>query len=206
MEIILLERVDNLGQMGDVVTVKNGYARNFLIPQKKALRANEANKERFEHQRADLEARNIERKSEAEAVAEKINGRSFVVIRQASEMGLLYGSVSTRDIAETASSDGVSVDRGQVRLEKPIKALGIVSVRVRLHPEVDATIEINVARSEEEAERQARGEDVLAEAQDDTEAEDSETTGTEFFDEDAQHAADEDGENEAEAGEEKTDD
>ena len=128
MEIILLERVDNLGQMGDVVTVKNGYARNFLIPQKKALRANEENKKRFENQRADLEARNLERKKEAEDVAKKIDGRSFVVIRQSSEMGLLYGSVTTRDIAETASGDGVAIDRGQVRLDKPIKTLGIVPV------------------------------------------------------------------------------
>lgn len=183
MEVILLERVDNLGQMGDVVTVKNGYARNFLLPQKKALRANEANKSRFEQQRADLEARNLERKAEAESLVEKINGRSFIVIRQASEMGLLYGSVSTRDIAETASSDGVTIDRVQVRLEKPIKTLGITPVKIRLHPEVDATIDINVARSEEEAERQARGENVLVEADDD--ANEEEAQGAEFFDGDA---------------------
>ena len=205
MEIILLERVDNLGQMGDVVTVKSGFARNYLIPQKKALRANEANKQRFENQRADLEARNLERKKEAEAVAEKINGRSFIVIRQSSEMGLLYGSVTTRDIAETASGDGVAIDRGQVRLEKPIKTLGIVPVRVRLHPEVDATIEINVARSEEEAERQARGENVLAETEEETEATE-EDQGAEFFDESAQQAVEEDSDNTSEAVEEKTDD
>ena len=149
MELILLERVENLGQMGDVVTVKSGYARNFLLPQRKALRANEENRKRFEVQRADLEARNLERKKEAEQVAVKLDGRSFVVIRQASETGLLYGSVSTRDIAETASDDGVQVERSQVRLDKPIKSLGIFPVRVRLHPEVDATIEINIARSEE---------------------------------------------------------
>jgi len=182
MELILLERVDNLGQMGDIVTVKSGYARNFLLPQKKALRANEANKKQFETQRADLEARNLERKKEAESVADKLNGRSFVIIRQASEVGLLYGSVSTRDIAEAASSEGVQVERGQVRLNKPLKSLGLIPVRVRLHPEVDATIEVNVARSEEEAERQAAGEDIYA---DKNEEETSEET-PEFFDPDAQ--------------------
>lgn len=202
MEIILLERVENLGQMGDVVKVKDGYARNFLLPNKKALRANDANKQLFENQRADLEARNLERKTEAENVAGKLDGRAFVVIRQASEMGLLYGSVTTRDIAETASEDGVSVDRGQVRLDKPIKTLGITSVRIRLHPEVDATIEINVARSEEEAERQARGENVLADANDhDDDAE--EEQGAEFFDESGQavieNAENESGDNEANA-------
>lgn len=199
MQIILLERVDNLGQMGDEVTVKPGYARNFLLPQKKALRANDANRKIFENQRADLEARNIERKSEATALAEKINGRAFVVIRQASETGLLYGSVSTRDIATVASDDGVSVDRAQVRLEKPIKTLGIFSVKIRLHPEVDAAIEINVARSEEEAERQARGEDIFAQAEDEIDGEEDEQ-GAEFFDEEAQAAV----ESDEDAVEEKT--
>lgn len=191
MELILLERVDNLGQMGDIVTVKSGYARNFLLPQKKALLANDANKAVFEAQRADLEARNLERKKEAEAVAEKIDGRSFALIRQASETGLLYGSVSTRDIAATASEEGVSIDRTQVRLDKPIKTLGITSVRIRLHPEVDASIEINVARSLEEAERQARGEDVLAQTDDLDEAEDDIDQSAEFFDETSSEAAEE---------------
>ncbi len=134
MDLILLERVENLGQMGDVVTVKSGYARNFLLPQKKALRANEENKKRFETQRVDLEARNLERKKEAEDVGKKIDGQTFVVLRQASEVGLLYGSVSTRDIAETASQSRVQVERSQVRLDKPLKTLGIFPVRIRLHP------------------------------------------------------------------------
>ena len=186
MDVILLERVENLGQMGDVVKVKPGYARNFLLPQKKALRANDANKAVFENQRAQLEARNLERKNEAEAAAEKINGRAFVVIRQSSETGVLYGSVSTRDIAETASSEGVHIERAQVRLDKPLKALGVFSVRVVLHPEVDAFIDINIARSEDEAERQARGENVLARADEiDDEDEDAAQTAPEFFDEGA---------------------
>ena len=183
MELILLERVENLGQMGDVVTVKPGYARNFLLPQKKALRANDANRKIFETQRAELEARNLERRTEAEQVAVKLEGRSFVVIRQASEMGLLYGSVSTRDIAETASGEGVQLERSQVRLDKPLKTLGIFPVRIRLHPEVVATIEVNIARTEEEAERQAAGENILAREDDQPEVEEE---NAEFFDPDAQ--------------------
>lgn len=184
MDVILLERVENLGQMGDVVKVKPGYARNFLLPQKKALRANEANKAVFENQRVDLEARNLERKSEAEAAAAKINGKVFVVIRQSSETGILYGSVSTRDIAETASSEGVHIEKGQVRLDKPLKSLGVFNVRIVLHPEVDTRIDINIARSEEEAERQARGENVLVQVDEAPEEETSEST-PEFFDEGA---------------------
>jgi len=187
MEVILLERVENLGQMGDVVNVKPGFARNFLLPQKKALRANDTNKKVFEQQRVDLEARNLERKSEAEAAAKKINGSSFVVIRQASETGVLYGSVSTRDIAEAASADGVKIERAQVRLLKPLKSLGVFGVRIVLHPEVDASIDVNIARSEDEAERQARGENVLA-APDEQEEEAGEETAAEFFDEEAQAA------------------
>ncbi len=179
MELILLERVENLGQMGDIVTVKDGYGRNFLLPTKKALRVNEENKKRFEEQRAELEARNLERKGEASAVAAKLDKKAFVVIRQASEMGLLYGSVSTKDIAEQASSDGVQISRSQVRLDKPIKTLGIFPVRIRLHPEVDATIEINIARSDEEAVRQAAGEDILTREED--KVEEAEST-PEFFD------------------------
>ncbi len=187
MEIILLERVENLGQMGDVVRVKPGFARNFLLPQKKALRANEANRKVFEAQRADLEARNLERKKDAEDAGQRIDGKSFTVIRQASEMGMLYGSVSTRDIAEIASEGGVKVERAQIRLDKPLKTIGIFSVRVALHPEVDATIEINVARSEDEAERQARGENVLARETDEPDEDEGETAA-EFFDPDAQEA------------------
>lgn len=184
MDVILLERVENLGQMGDVVKVKPGYARNFLLPQKKALRANDANKAVFENQRAELEARNLERKSEAEAAAGKINGKAFVVIRQSSETGILYGSVSTRDIAETASEEGVHIEKAQVRLDKPLKSLGVFSVRIVLHPEVDARIDINIARSEDEAERQARGENVLAQAEEAPEEDEADNT-PEFFDEGA---------------------
>ncbi len=185
MEVILLERVENLGQMGDVVKVRDGFARNFLLPQKKALRANDANRELFATQRADLEARNLERRKEAEAAAGKIDGLTFVVIRQASEAGMLYGSVSTRDIAEVAGEEGVSIDRAQVRLDKPLKALGVFPVRVMLHPEVSVSVNINVARSLEEAERQARGENVLARGDE----EEAEADVAEFFDEGAAPAA-----------------
>ena len=200
MEVILLERVENLGQMGDVVKVKSGFARNYLLPQKKALRANDANKQVFEHQRADLEARNLERKAEAEAAAERLNGRSFVVIRQASEAGALYGSVTARDIADAASDDGVKIERSQVRIDKPLKTIGIEQVRIVLHPDVDARVEVNVARSEDEAERQARGENVLA-REEDVAAEDEnadDEKSAEFFDPEAQTAvADEDSGEEA---------
>jgi large subunit ribosomal protein L9 len=182
MDVILLERVEKLGQMGDVVKVRPGFARNFLLPRRKALRANEANRKIFEAQRADLEARNLERRKDAEAVAAKLDGRKFTIIRQASELGHLYGSVTTRDIAEAASASGVKVDRTQVRLDKPLKMLGISPLRVMLHPEVSATIEINIARSEEEAERQARGENVLV--REESAAKPAET-GAEFFDEGA---------------------
>lgn len=190
MEVILLERVENLGQMGDVVKVRAGFARNYLLPQKKALRANDDNKKVFEAQRAELEARNLERKKEAEAAAAKIDGRSFIVIRQSSELGVLYGSVSTRDIADAASEGGVHIDRAQVRLDKPLKSLGVFSVRVALHPEVYAKININIARSADEAERQARGEDVLATAENREREEEAESKA-EFFDEGAGVAVDE---------------
>lgn len=160
MEVILLERIARLGQMGDVVRVKTGYARNYLLPQRKALRSNAANLKRFESERTHLEARNLEARKEAEAVARKISGQSFVVIRQAGETGQLYGSVSTRDIAETASAGGVSIERRQVRLDRAIKAIGLHEVMIALHPEVEVPITINVARSQDEAERQARGEDL----------------------------------------------
>ena len=161
MEVILLERVARLGQMGEVVRVKDGFARNFLLPQGKALRASEANKRKFEGQRAQLEARNLELKSEAAKVAEKLDGQSFVIIRQAGETGQLYGSVSTRDIAQAISTGGFSVNRNQVAISNPIKTLGLHVVPMRLHPEVDAKVTINVARSPEEAERQARGEELV---------------------------------------------
>jgi large subunit ribosomal protein L9 len=160
MEVILLERVAKLGQMGDVVRVRDGYARNFLLPQGKALRANEASRKRFDREKVQLEARNLEARKEAEKVAEKLTGQVFVVLRQAGETGQLYGSVSTRDIADTASAGGFSVERRQVRLDRAIKAIGMHQVAITLHPEVEVPITINVARSADEAERQARGEDL----------------------------------------------
>ena len=160
MQVILLERIGRLGQMGDVVNVRNGFARNFLLPQKKALRATPENLARFEKDRGQLEARNLELKKEAEAVAARLGGQSFVAIRQAGDTGQLYGSVTTRDIAEVVSGGGFSIDRRQVVLDRPIKTLGIQRVRVALHPEVIVEVALNVARSEDEAERQARGEDV----------------------------------------------
>lgn len=160
MEVILLERVAKLGQMGDTVRVKDGFARNFLLPRGKALRATKDNKERFETQRSQLEARNLELRKEAEGVAEKLDGQTFAVIRQAGESGVLYGSVSTRDLAETMTSGGFTVSRDQIVLNAPIKTLGLHSIPVTLHPEVQVRVTLNVARSPEEAERQARGESV----------------------------------------------
>ncbi len=155
MEIILLERVEKLGQMGDVVRVRDGYGRNYLIPQGKAMRATKANRAEFERRRVQLEATNLERKREAEALAGRVDGRSVVILRQAGEGGQLYGSVSARDVAAALAEDGVTVDRAQVRLDAPIKELGVREVRVALHPEVDVAITVNVARSQEEADIQA---------------------------------------------------
>ncbi|MES0808345.1 50S ribosomal protein L9 [Roseibium sp. SCPC15] len=185
MQVILLERIARLGQMGDTVKVRDGYARNFLLPQGKALRANKANLERFERERAQLEARNLERKSEAEAVASKLDGEALVMIRSAGETGQLYGSVSTRDIAEGLTAAGFTVSRGQVELRTPIKTIGLHSVLIQLHPEVEVSISVNVARSEDEAVRQAAGEDLTAPEQDvfefeeDDEAEGEDEEGTE---------------------------
>ena len=167
VELILLQRVENLGQMGDVVKVKPGYARNFLLPQKKALRANKANLGIFEQQRAQLEAQNIKRREEAERVAERVGGLSVIIIRQAGESGSLYGSVSSRDVAEAATAAGLSISRQQVFLDHPIKTLGLAKVTVALHPEVSIPVTVNVARSPEEAERQARGERGIREETDD---------------------------------------
>jgi len=164
MEVILLERIARLGQMGDVVRVKDGFARNFLLPQGKALRANDANRKRFESQRSELEARNLERKSEAEGVDARLAGTSYVIIRSAGETGQLYGSVSTRDIAAALDENGFKVARSQVSLNQPIKVIGLHQVAIALHPEVSSTITVNIARSEDEAERQARGEDLTARA------------------------------------------
>jgi large subunit ribosomal protein L9 len=160
IELILMQRVEKLGQMGDTVRVKPGYARNFLLPEKKAIRANKANLERFATQRAQLEAQNIKRRGEAERIAERVGGLSVVVIRQAGESGSLYGSVSSRDIADGCVAGGLSITRSQVILEHPIKTLGLTKVRVVLHPEVSMSVTVNVARSPEEAEKQARGEAV----------------------------------------------
>jgi large subunit ribosomal protein L9 len=157
MEIVLLERVAKLGQMGEVVRVRDGYARNFLLPQGKALRATEANLKRFESERAQLEVRNLELRKEAEAVGARLDGRSFVIIRSASDGGALYGSVTTRDIAEASTAGGFSLDRRQVVLDHPIKALGLHRVALTLHPEVEIAISVNVARSQDEAELQATG-------------------------------------------------
>lgn len=196
MQVILLERVEKLGQMGDVVKVKDGFARNFLLPRKKALRATKDNVKKFEGQKAQLEARNLAARKEAEAVATKLDKQTFIILRQAGETGMLYGSVSTRDIAEAITAGGVSVNRDQVILDKAIKMLGLVDVKVQLHPEVRVSVTLNVARTVEEAERQARGENVLQ-----TEAEQARAEAEAMFEEAAaQRAA---AEAEAEAAEEK---
>ncbi|MDG4649784.1 50S ribosomal protein L9 [Roseibacterium sp. SDUM158017] len=160
MEVILLERVAKLGQMGEVVSVKDGYARNYLLPQKKALRANDVNLKAFEAQKAQLEAQNLETKKEADAMASKLEGQQFVVIRSASDAGALYGSVTTRDVADAATEAGFTVDRRQIALSRPIKELGLHDVHVVLHPEVEVVIVLNVARSPEEAELQASGKSI----------------------------------------------
>ena len=178
MEVILLERVSKLGQMGDVVNVKPGYARNFLLPEKKALRASKANIEAFEAQKAQLEAHNLETRNEAEALAEKLNDQQFTVIRSASDSGSLYGSVSPRDAAEAATEAGFTIERKQVMLTSPIKELGLHDVVVNLHPEVEVTVQVNVARSEEEAALQAVGKSALGDAAE----EESEFDVSELFD------------------------
>jgi large subunit ribosomal protein L9 len=164
MQVILLERVENLGGIGDEVKVRDGYARNFLLPGKKALRANDANRKVFEGRRAELEARNAEQKAAAEKAAGKVDGQSYVLIRSAGEGGQLYGSVSSRDVADEILKSGAKIDRNAVVLDKPIKSIGVYDVRVRLHADVSATVKVNVARSNDEAERQARGENVIASA------------------------------------------
>ena len=160
MNVILLERIARLGQMGDTVKVKDGYARNYLLPQGKALRANKANLTVFESQRIELEARSLERKSEAEGVHEKLDASTYIVIRSAGATGQLYGSVSTRDVAERLAEAGFMVNRNQVSLKSPIKVIGFHSITIALHPEVETTISVNVARSEDEAKLQAAGEDL----------------------------------------------
>jgi large subunit ribosomal protein L9 len=162
MEVILLERVESLGGIGDVVKVRDGYARNFLLPRKKALRANEESRKVFEAQRAEIEARNAAAKANAEKESGKLDGKTFVLLRQAGETGHLYGSVSARDVVDAAAAEKFKIDRQTVVLDKPIKVLGMHPVRIRLHPEVSVSVTLNVARSADEAERQARGENVIA--------------------------------------------
>jgi large subunit ribosomal protein L9 len=162
MQVILLERVAKLGQMGDVVRVKDGFARNFLLPKGKALRATKENRARFEGMKVELEARNLEQKSEAEKIAQKLDGQSFAVLRQAAEGGQLYGSVSPRDLAALVTEKGFAVTRAQIALNTPIKSIGLHKVPISLHPEIEATINVTVARNADEAERIARGEDVTA--------------------------------------------
>jgi len=198
MQVILLQRVAKLGQMGDVVDVKPGYARNFLLPQGKALNASAANIANFESQKAQLEARNLETKTEAAALAEKLDGQQFIVIRSASDSGSLYGSVTPRDAAEAATEAGFSVDRKQVSLSAPIKELGLHTVLVALHPEVSAEIELNVARSQEEADLQAAGKSIQ-ELEAEAEAE-AEFEIAELFD-DIGAAASDDDDDAGEAGE-----
>jgi large subunit ribosomal protein L9 len=190
MKLVLLERVENLGAMGDIVNVRPGFARNYLLPQEKALRATDANMVRFDAQREALEKRNAERRTEAEASGSHLDGESFVMIRQAGESGQLYGSVTSRDVAETISESGTNVVRSQIALTAPIKTLGIHDVRVRLHAEVSVTVAINVARSEDEAERQAAGEDVVTAQADEDRAID-EALAADLFDasEEGQEAA-----------------
>jgi large subunit ribosomal protein L9 len=162
MDVILLERIAKLGQMGETVKVRDGFARNFLLPQGKALRANAANKTRFESERATLEARNLERKSEAQTVADVLNGKSFIVVRSAGETGQLYGSVAARDVVEILSAEGFNIGRNQVELNTPIKAIGLHQVVIHLHAEVEISVQLNVARSAEEAERQLKGESLTS--------------------------------------------
>ncbi|HEY5048259.1 MAG TPA: 50S ribosomal protein L9 [Rhizomicrobium sp.] len=180
MQVILLERVEKLGQMGDVVKVKDGFARNFLLPKKKALRATKSNRTYFDTQKTQLEAHNLERRADAEAVAKKLGGKVFVLLRQAGDRGQLYGSVSPRDIADVVSAGGFTIARTQVPLDKAIKTIGLFPVAVVLHPEVRVNVTINVARTEDESERQARGEDVLTEAAPEEEAA---ATGDAIFEE-----------------------
>jgi large subunit ribosomal protein L9 len=187
MEVILLERVAKLGQMGEVVKVKDGFARNFLLKRGKALRATADNKAKYEGMKADLEARNLKAKAEASTVAEKIEGRDIIIIRQASETGQLFGSVSVRDIMTAMETDGVSVNRSQVLLDAPIKTIGQHKISIAVHPEVEVGITVTVARSADEAERIKRGEDISSRQEDQDAAAEAIAAAGEFFDPEAQH-------------------
>lgn len=206
MEVILLERIGRLGQMGDVVKVKDGYARNFLLPKGKALRATKDSRARFDAMRADLEAKSNALKGDANTVAKKLDGKVVVAIRQASESGQLFGSVSPRDIADMVSADGLKVSRAQVVLNSPIKTIGSYKVPVALHPEVEVTITVNVARSQDEAERLARGEDITVrreQGDDEAAAEEAKKAAEAMFDPEAKRDTEEDG-GEAEAAEQES--
>ncbi len=185
MEVILLERISRLGQMGDTVKVKDGYARNFLLPKGKALRATDANRKRFEGMKVELEARNLKQKSEAAKVATKLDGQSFIVLRQASETGQLYGSVSVRDIMAALNADGIALNRHQVLLDAPIKTIGQHNVAIAVHPEVEVGVSVTVARSTAEAERINRGEDVNSRQEDRDAAAEAIAAAGEFFDPEA---------------------
>jgi large subunit ribosomal protein L9 len=195
MQVILLERVEKLGQMGDEVRVKDGFARNFLLPKKKALRATKANRDYFQAQKTQLEANNLKQRGEAEKVGQKLDGKSFILIRQAGDRGQLYGSVSPRDVADAMEKAGFKVDRHQVNISVAIKAIGVFTIPVVLHPEVKVNVTINVARSEDEAAALARGEDVLAAK---TDQEEAVAAAEEMFEEGA--APKPDGEEEEPAG------
>jgi large subunit ribosomal protein L9 len=199
MEVILLERIEKLGQMGDLVTVKNGYARNYLLPQKKALRATTGNRERFETQRVQLEANNLEARAEAATIAERMEGLSVVMVRQAGDTGQLYGSVNARDIAAGVTEAGFTVGRRQVRLDMVIKTLGLHEARVALHPEVSVTVTVNAARSDEEAKLQAAGIDVTAMDDDLPDDEGDEDLGA-VFEEEAETETAAEGDSDSEAG------
>jgi large subunit ribosomal protein L9 len=186
MQVILLERVEKLGQIGDEVRVKDGFARNFLLPKKKALRATKANREFFQTQKAHIEANNLRLKGEAQKVADRLDGQKFTLIRQAGDRGQLYGSVSPRDVADAMEKAGFKVDRHQINISVAIKSIGLFTLPVVLHPEVKVAITVNVARSEDEAERQARGEDVLAEK---TDAEEAKVAAEDLFEAGAGPAA-----------------
>ncbi|HEX4273605.1 MAG TPA: 50S ribosomal protein L9 [Rhizomicrobium sp.] len=196
MQVILLERVEKLGQMGDEVRVKDGFARNFLLPKKKALRATKANRDYFQAQKTHLEANNLKLKGEAEKIGTKLDGQKFVLIRQAGDRGQLYGSVSPRDVADAMEKAGFKVDRHQINISVAIKSIGLFTLPVVLHPEVKVNITVNVARSEDEAERQSRGEDVLASK---TDQEEAVVAAEELFEEGAAPKADADEEQTEEA-------
>ncbi|MFB9262043.1 50S ribosomal protein L9 [Bradyrhizobium erythrophlei] len=187
MEVILLERVAKLGQMGEVVRVKDGFARNFLLKRGKALRATEANRAKYDGMKAELEANNIKAKGEASKVAEKIDGRDIIIIRQASESGQLFGSVSVRDIVVALAADGITVSRPQVWLDSPIKVIGQQKVTIAVHPEVETSVTVTVARSAEEADRIKRGEDISTRQEDQDAAAEALAAAGEFFDPEAQH-------------------